>query len=151
MNKIKEIFNGTLSFFEFNLIVLMLVFLIYGMFNSISIEEKNKNISKINKNFETIIVEFSNEKSINLDVSNEDLEKNKLEFQNKYNKYSNIYKDNIELIVKNKTNIQKLKDLYKDKTEEEKNELKEKVTSKILYSKDNDSYKNYILDIFNFN
>lgn len=139
METIKKFINSLLSFFEYNLIILMLCVVLFVMLFIKEHKETNINMYNINKSYYTIITNFVKEKNIN--VTTNELNEYKINFENKYPK-TKLEKENIELISLNK--------LYMDKLEKDiqdsnlKKEFKEKVFDKILLHKEN-GYKNYLL------
>ena len=139
METIKKFINSLLSFFEYNLIILMLGVVLFVMLFIKEHKETNINMYNINKSYYTIIKNFVKEKNIN--VTTNELNEYKINFEKKYPK-TKLEKENIELISLNK--------LYMDKLEKDiqdsnlKKEFKEKVFDKILLHKEN-GYKNYLL------
>lgn len=139
METIKKFINSLLSFFEYNLIILMLCVVLFVMLFIKEHKETNINMYNINKSYYTIITNFVKEKNIN--VTTNELNEYKINFEKKYPK-TKLEKENIELISLNK--------LYMDKLEKDiqdsnlKKEFKEKVFDKILLHKEN-GYKNYLL------
>lgn len=139
METIKKFINSLLSFFEYNLIILMLGVVLFVMLFIKEHKETNINMYNINKSYYTIITNFVKEKNIN--VTTNELNEYKINFEKKYPK-TKLEKENIELISLNK--------LYMDKLEKDiqdsnlKKEFKEKVFDKILLHKEN-GYKNYLL------
>lgn len=139
METIKKFINSLLSFFEYNLIILMLGVVLFVMLFIKEHKETNINMYNINKSYYTIITNFVKEKNIN--VTTNELNEYKINFEKKYPK-TKLEKENIELISLNK--------LYMDKLEKDiqdsnlKKEFKEKVFDKILVHKEN-GYKNYLL------
>lgn len=140
METIKKFINSLLSFFEYNLIILMLGIVLFVMLFIKEHKETNINMYNINKSYYTIITNFVKEKNIN--VTTNELNEYKINFEKKYPK-TKLEKENIELISLNK--------LYMDKLEKDiqdsnlKKEFKEKVFDKILVDKEKNGYKNYLL------
>lgn len=140
METIKKFINSLLSFFEYNLIILMLGVVLFVMLFIKEHKETNINMYNINKSYYTIITNFVKEKNIN--VTTNELNEYKINFEKKYPK-TKLEKENIELISLNK--------LYMDKLEKDiqdsnlKKEFKEKVFDKILVDKEKNGYKNYLL------
>ncbi len=92
METIKKFINSLLSFFEYNLIILMLCVVLFVMLFIKEHKETNINMYNINKSYYTIITNFVKEKNIN--VTTNELNEYKINFENKYPK-TKLEKENI--------------------------------------------------------
>lgn len=135
----------TLSFFEFNLILVLFVSILFSTYFIQNKIDYDNNINKQNIVFEKEIDLFIKDKNIELNIDDNLIKENK-NLLLKRNKAKELSENTINLIVKNKIKIKELNQIYKDKSKEEKKELDTKIVHKILHTKE-ESYKLFILGL----
>lgn len=135
----------TLSFFEFNLILVLFVSILFSTYFIQNKIDYDNNINKQNIVFEKEIDLFIKDKNIELNIDDNLIKENK-NLLLKRNKSKELSENTINLIVKNKIKIKELNQIYKDKSKEEKKELDTRVLHKILHTKE-ESYKLFILGL----
>lgn len=135
----------TLSFFEFNLILVLFVSILFSTYFIQNKIDYDNNINKQNIVFEKEIDLFIKDKNIELNIDDNLIKENK-NILLKRNKAKELSENTINLIVKNKIKIKELNQIYKDKSKEEKKELDTKILHKILHTKE-ESYKLFILGL----
>lgn len=136
----------TLSFFEFNLILILFSSVLFVLFSIQSKIDYNELIKTQNVNFEKQINEFIKEKELNITIEDQLLKERKDVFMKKHKKTKELSESNIDLIVNNSIKIYKLNEIYKEKTKEEKLEFNNKIKNKILHTKE-ESFKLFILNL----
>ena len=136
----------TLSFFEFNLILILFSSVLFVLFSIQSKIDYNELIKTQNVNFEKQINEFIKEKELNITIEDQLLKEKKDLFMKKHKKTKELSESNIDLIVNNSIKIYKLNEIYKEKTKEEKLEFNNKIKNKILHTKE-ESFKLFILNL----